>query len=366
MQRGSSERRGGKSAVWVIAAVTLLVAGAVIGQYLLPSTAPSALGAAAAETSFDVEEVSFDDARTVQLSLDISEDWKLIFPLEGRVIQTACVVGAPISSGQTIAELSGKRVLALSTRIPLWESMQPGEDGEDVDALRQEMIRLGITNLADTGPVNSAVLSGLAELFAVEGESPEVLEEVPADQIMWIPQPTVTMLKCAAKVADTAKDGDEFGTVSGSLVAAHVAPMPTDLIPGARTLKTSGVDVPVEESGAVSSPEALASIAASAEYQAMRSAAGSDGLDETKTAAPTMAALFALTPQTTAWAVPASTVFEVVGNAGCITSKGESLAVSIVGSRLGKTYVVPADETAVMPPSIDAPGLKPPSCVAAQ
>lgn len=366
MQRGSSERRGGTFAVWVIASVTLLVAGAVVGQYLLPNTAPPTLGAAATETSFEVEEVSFDDARTVQLELDIAEDQKLTFPVEGRVIQTECVVGDQISSGQTIAEVSGKRVLALSTRIPLWESMRPGEVGEDVDALRQEIIRMGGSNLAVTGPVNSAVLTELAELFAADGETPEVLEEVLADQIMWIPQPTVTMLKCGAKVADTVTEGDEFGTVAGSLAQAHVAPMPTELTPGARTLKISGVEVPVDESGAVSSPEALASLAASAEYQAMRSAARNGGGEEAKTVAPTLVAVFALTPPTTAWAVPASTVYEVAGNTGCITSQGESLAVSIVGSSLGKTFVLPVEEAAVIPSSIDAPGPKPPSCVAAQ
>lgn len=376
MTRNAGERRRGRAAVVAICGVVLVAVGAVVGQYLLPNSPPKSLSRASAETTFGVEEVGFDDARTVQLSLSIEEDRKLTFPLDGRVTSTSCVVGGQITSGQIVAEVSGKRVLALNTSIPLWESRKPGDEGDDVDSLRQELNRLG-SDLADTGPVNSAVLEALARLLTFEGETPGILEEVTADQIMWMPQLTVTMLKCVSKVADSVKVGDEFGTVEGSLAEAHIAPMPTGLASGARALKVAGLEVSVDESGVVSSPEGLASIASSADYQAMRNSssggaggddtgggAGGSGVDSTRV--PTMVAVLALTPETTAWAVPASTVYEVVGDAGCITSNDKSISVKIVGSSLGKTYVLPAQESAAMPPKVDAPGTKPRSCPAPQ
>lgn len=365
MRQRSNERRSGKVAVLVIAATVLVAAGAVVGQYLLPSAAPESLRSAQAETSFKVEQASFDDERTVQLALNTTEDQKLAFPVEGRVTQTSCVAGTQIVSGQVVAEVSGKRILALHTAIPLWESLEPGSEGDVVDALRAELIRQG-ADLAETGPVNNGVLNALEGLLAAEGETPVDLREVPADQIMWIPQVSVTMLKCAVHVADEVKAGDEFGVIAGSLVGAQISPMPSDLPTGERVLKVAGLDLPVDASGAVSSPEALSGLAATADFQAMRSAADTGGDDAQGPSAPSMVAELVLASPVTVWAVPASTVYQVSGGTGCISSRGKGLPVNVVGSTLGKTYVVPHQEDTRMPAKVNAPGPEPASCTPKQ
>ncbi|WP_336659619.1 hypothetical protein [Leucobacter sp. USHLN153] len=307
--------------------------------------------------------MSFDDKRTVQLALEIGEDKVLPFPLEGRVTGTSCAAGSEIHSGHVIAEVSGKRVLALSTAVPLWKSLEPGDEGAEVDALRRELIRMG-ADLMETGPANQAVLDVLDALFSADAEVPPAkLEEVPAEQIMWIPAPAVTMLKCGGAIADEVTAGDEFGTIAGALTAARLTPMPDDLVSGARVLRVAGLEVPMDKTGVVSAPESLAAIAESADYRAIRSAASASG-EERAEAGPSLIGELALKSSKSAWAVPASTVYEAVEDVGCVAFTGGTITVRIVGSRLGKTYVLPAQEAEEMPARVHAPGQQPESCSA--
>ena len=353
----SSKRNRGALSIAVISGLVLVSGGAVLGQILFPSNAPEVLQDGETTESFTAEETSFDDARTVQLSLEIGEDRELVVPNDGRVTATACEPGGVIASGFVAGSVSGASVLALHTSVPLWESLAPGDSGDDVNALRRELVRFG-ADLAEEGAVDAAMLSVVGSLFSGDSAQPEPLEDVPIDRVMWIPQPEVTMLECAAAVGADVQHGDPYGTVAGPLLGAAVQDTPADLAPGPRTLRVAGVEAEVDAAGAVTSPEALAAIAATDGFQASRGALGDEGAP----AAPTMVAELALTSQMQAWTIPATTVFDVTDGLGCVTSGDTVLAVKIVGSQFGKTFVVPAESAARMPATVRVPETTVESC----
>jgi hypothetical protein len=62
-----------------------------------------------------------------------------------------------------------------------------------------------------------------------------------------------------------------------------------------------------------------------------------------------------LTEAAPVFQVPPSTVFAIDGTSGCVTSKGADIRVRIVGSKLGKTFVVPGNDDAKLPETVDLP-----------
>ncbi|WP_025134980.1 hypothetical protein [Leucobacter sp. PH1c] len=343
--------------VSAVAAVVLITGGAVAGQRLLPVSEPAALSPASARTEFDVEPITHDDARTVQVGITRGEDHSLSAKIEGRLTRSACAAGEPIVSGGVVAQVDDKSVLALHTTLPLWEPLEMGATGEEVNGLRQELARMG-ADLLPEGPVNQAVVSVVASLLAGEDATPERLTEIPSDRILWIPERSVTVLKCSARVGQTLSANDPLGVVSGTLQSVQVRALPTDLAPGARQLSIGGVSVEVDEAGSVTSAEGLAALAATPEVAASRSDPDAKGGGE----APTVTGRLALSENVEAWAVPAGAVFEVRDAAGCVLGPDGALPVQIVGSRLGKTFVVPAEAGASFPGSVRTPEAGTASC----
>lgn len=352
-----TEKRTGLFVGLAIAAVLVILAGMVGGQYLLPPRPPATLQPAAAAQSFAVETAEFDDARTVQVAFDAGNDTSLTLPGGGRVTKSACAADGTLKSGQLVASVDGQPILALHTSTPLWQSLAPESEGADVDAIRVELARLG-ADLNATGTVNDAVLEAVARKLNPDVDEDDLpkLEAVPGERIMWLPAPEVTMRSCSAAVGATVEAGAEFGKVKGSLTSARIESLPLDLAPGARTLKVSGVTVPVDDSGAVSDAAALLELSGVYTRGTEETDGGGMGSansnDSKKPSAP---GVLALVENSAVSAVPPAAVFGVSESGGCLTAQGASFAINIVGSRLGKTYFTPVDAEAALPTRVDVP-----------
>lgn len=352
-----AETRIGLFTALTLGAVLLLLTGAIGSQYLLPPRPPTTLQPANAAQSFAVETAAFDDARTVQVTFEAGNDASLTLPSGGRVTHSACAADGTLRSGQLVASIDGQPVLALHTSIPLWQNLASEAEGADVDAIRVELARLG-ADLNATGKVNDAVLEAIARQFYPDVDDDELPEfaEVPSARIMWLPTPEVTMRTCAVTLGASVETGAEFGKVAGNLTSARIDALPLDLAPGARTLKLSGVTVPVDRSGAVTDAAALQELSgvySRGTEEADGAGSGSAHSNESKK--PSAPGVLALVENSTVSAVPPAAVFGVSESGGCLTSQGVSIAINIVGSRLGKTYFTPVDAGTALPARVDVP-----------
>ncbi|MCW2289027.1 hypothetical protein EDF60_0036 [Leucobacter luti] len=345
----SVKSRSGLVALSVITAVLLLGAGVVVGQHFLPEPRPEVLTKGEKPENFEVEKMSFADERTVKLSLEVSDDTKLISPMEGRVTESACNAGQTVSSGSVPLAVNGERILALNTSVPLWETLELGDEGQEVDSLRQEFMRMG-ADLRSEGPLNQAVINVFASLVSEEGRLEE-FTEIPAERILWLPHQAVDMLRCSAKVGDTLAADSEYGIVAGGLQSASISQFPADLAPGDRVLHIAGTEILVDASGSVADSEDLGRIAESEEFFAARTNAKNQEGSEPIS----LVGQLKLVESSDAWVVPASAVFGVQGNSGCVTNNTKNYSVQIVGSQLGRTFIVPANSDAPLPTSVEPP-----------
>ena len=126
-----------------LALVTAAALGAAVTGLLLADAAPTALREPVPVTSAPVTQRSFDDARTVELALTLGADVSLTAPASGRVTALTCRPDTPFSSGGSNLSINGAPLLNLATAVPLWRSLGVGDEGADVLALREELIRLG-------------------------------------------------------------------------------------------------------------------------------------------------------------------------------------------------------------------------------
>ncbi|MGW9022598.1 hypothetical protein ACWGOE_14065, partial [Leucobacter chromiiresistens] len=289
--------------------------------------------------------------RNVEVSLEVSEDLELVMPSGGRVTENSCVDGSVISSGTVVAHVNGESVLALHTSIPLWETLVPGDIGPEVNALRQELNRMG-ADLLTEGPMNQAVIESVARFLADEEGDFEDLESVPVERIMWLPRQDVVATTCEVVVGLDVEKGDTYGTVQGELTAARIDEVPDDAISGPRALNVDGADVPLDADGNATL-EGIAVIAASRDYLRLSNDTG--GMEDAEPAETSIIATWVLRSPIQAWSVPAATVFDVSDGGGCVTDHSEIVPVKIVGSSLGATYVVPVEGATSLPANVVVP-----------
>lgn len=320
--------------------------GLVLAQALFPARAPSTLDDIQPPTRFTVEDTAYDDARTVQLELTVSADTPIMMHTAGKLTASACRAGEPIVSGSVAAEITGATLVALHTERPLWRSLAMGDRGPDVDAIRVELRSIG-AEIAETGAVDSALMRTVTGLLAPGVDTPTELSEVPLERIIWIPESQVTLKSCDLAVGTVVSADAPFGTVAGSLTAAHISVYPSDLLPGDRQLRVLGVSVPVDTSGIVATAEALHHIESSLGYSSRTNAEPTDS-------GPITAEL-ALTAPAPVQAVAPAAVFGITGTTGCVTHAGTDFAIHIIGSKLGKTFVRTVHEAVQLPKSVERP-----------
>lgn len=307
---------------------------AALGYVLRPAPPPDLLSVTVGETVAPVTAQQFDDARKVQVRLVVSETQALVARATGTVTASSCVEGGDVSSGTVGFRIDDRAVIYLHTTVPLFRDIVLSDQGADVWALQNELIRLGHlpAESADGtyGPQTSSAVQALRQsVGAGKGEGVAMRSE-----FVWLPSSVVPRVSCAVTVGQQVGDGTTLVSTDRAVRGLQVTAMPENLTPGGRTLSVDGVTGPVSEAGAADDPQFLASLAEGETLAAL--------LQEPEA---TTTATLALAEPLAAYAVPVGSIIEA-GDRTCVQSGEQIMRIEPLGSALGAAVVTFADGTA--------------------
>lgn len=309
-------------------AILALVAGATLGLLLAPVAAPPSLAPTTGLASMTPVELPFADEIRVPFALSSGALQALRSPASGVLTSFACTDGGQATSGAVIMTVDARAVIGLSTRIPLWRTLEHGDEGADVEALQAELSRLGHDVPVDGywGWASADAYSAMRETAGAPDE------DMALASIMWLPAPAATTTTCLVSVGSGIGAGTPVAELPVSLSSASARGNPSGAIEGPRMVVVDGQQFPLPDNGIVTDPVALASMLTSSAY----ATAKAEG-DTSTVAYPVSLA----TPITVTVLAPGSIV-AVDGDHGCVLAGTTPVGVTIVGSRLGQSFVVPA------------------------
>lgn len=299
-------------------------ASAATALVLTPAVPPT-LARGGEVGSVPVTMQEFDDPRRVELVVTPGAEISLESPRAGKVTRWSCAQGSTLVSGRSYAAIDGESLVNLSTSIPLWRDLATGDRGDDVVALQTELQRLGFDVQAD-GVLGSASITAFTRLL---GDDDRGAQSIGVDRIVWQPAPEVQSTGCETRLGVAIGLGDPLVGIASPPVAARVASLPTDALPGARSLRVDGVVVEIDDSGAVADAAARAELASTGSYRAALA----------ESSEPSIAGTVSLSTPTRIAVVPPGSVYALDGTDGCVIGDGRPTAIRVVGSQLGQTFV---------------------------
>lgn len=344
--------RGSVSSSLTIVGCTLVVGAALgigVAYSLLTANTPETLKGEDELSNITVTMQEFDDPRSVELTAEILPPASVAVNRAGTVTSWACTQGTTLSSATTSVAVDGVNLLSLSTSVPLWRDLLPGDKGKDVRALEEELARLGQpVNLDSTlSRDEMRTLTTLAKNVGVELDG-----ALTRDLVIWLPSPAVTVEKCATQVSGAVAPGDVLATVDSGVVIS-AASLPEGRLPGARYLELLPEPVALGDAGEL--PPEVTSDAVRA----------TDAFREAASASPeatslTLKGRVVLQTPVQVAAIPATAVKTDSTGTSCVFVDKDPVVVTVVGSEFGNSFVVfSSDEP---PPSVDAQPSKRSTC----
>ncbi|MEU8841601.1 hypothetical protein AB0D97_21110 [Streptomyces roseus] len=114
------------------------------------------------------------------------------------------VVGQQLKNGQLLLEVSGRPVIALKGKVPVYRDLKPGAEGDDVTQLQEALTGLGHSSLGDRkGYFGAHTKAALSALYKAVGYDPLPAQE-DSGSLLEAAQASETS---AARALEDAKDG---------------------------------------------------------------------------------------------------------------------------------------------------------------
>lgn len=330
------DRRRWNPSIVLLCLATAAATAAVVAFAMYHPVPPSlAVAAEPKEAALVAEDMT--DARTVELKVEVGEESSLTSPASGTITRTSCSPGATLTSATTSFTIDSDPLVNLHTGTPLWRSLKFGDRGEDVVALQHEFARLGyaVTETARFDWQTWIAWDTIVE--SLGGDT--TYGELDLSRIVWLPTAQVTASACPLRLGEKASSGGALVSLPSTLLSASVKTMPSDLLPGTRTLTVNDIGIAISEEGAVTA-EGLGTLAGTDAYRNHAKDAENTPLEGTLTLAEPL----------TAYPVPPAAVAMTEDTSGCVASMdGDALPVTVVSSKLGRSYITFADA-----PTVDA------------
>lgn len=314
----------------VLVVVVSLAIGAVIATVALWNPIPSLLQAPASSGEVAVGQREFNDQRLVSLTVELQPAQSLVAPTMGRLTSFDCQIGQIIDSGTSSASIDGIPVVALTTRMPLWRDLKPGNTGADVASFSEELVRLGLLTTSSS-TMTTTMVSAYRTLATSLGVPAAALKNpyVPVAQIAWLPAPAVALASCDVAVAAYVSPGQSLAQFEPTIMGARITTDVSRFGGGERVLLVSEVPIAVDETGAVTDSAALAQLATTAAFRQVAHMQGTLMLQGQYVLATTIQVSV----------VPPSAVVITGGTAGCVIGNGQPMPVTVIGSEFGQTFV---------------------------
>jgi peptidoglycan hydrolase-like protein with peptidoglycan-binding domain len=304
----------------------------------MPAPTPEPLRAGVAPSTVSAELVALDDARVVPWAATLVDGPQLPAPRGGMVTSTNCQPDKTIASGQVLATVDARPVATLHTSYPLWRDLARGAEGQDVEALRAELDRLGYDAGSGKG-FDARLAEAIRAFWSDRGITDPGAALVLADLVQ-LPAPEVTLATCAAP-GQQVSVGDSLAGGTPRLAKLRLASAPEGLVPGDREVRWESITAPVVDRE-VTDPVLLAALFDSEQFKQTVTATGH-----------TVDLQYQLANPVDALAVPAAALWGVEASRACLSASGETFQVEIVSSALGNTFVTGFEGTA--PSRVDLP-----------
>jgi peptidoglycan hydrolase-like protein with peptidoglycan-binding domain len=256
-----SDRSSGIPVVVVLALVAPLVAA---GLWVFAASSESPLEAAAQAEPLvgTVELAERSGETTVSVKIEYADALAPTTQASGTITALPIAVGAEISSGETVAAIDARDLIAYATAAPLYRDVTRRLEGADVAAAQQFLIDLGHLDGVADGVAGSATDRAIRAFNQAHGHGKDnpVLSRA---ALVWIGPGPVTVAQMHVTLGDTVSPGTELFTTTASLgriAVAEAAGLPRD---ADVEIEVLGVVTPYEVgTGAVTDPDAVAAIAA--------------------------------------------------------------------------------------------------------
>lgn len=322
----------------VVVTVGLIVGLAVGGSLavlFIPAPVPASVASDQPLDTVRPSVMDFSDPHEVHVALTIDSLSGVRSPRGGLLTALACVPGQEVVAGTRIFGVDGAAVVGLATSVPLWRQISVGDEGADVAALENELARLagdgeGGSGLEIDGTWEWNDALAFDALLAGAGVTTTDEGEVPLSAIAWLPAPVMSVAGCPVGVGASVASGTVVAQFAARITLARFTPA-ADAVDGPRALALENALIPVDESGVLTDPAALALLAESPEFAA---------LDPSATP-PSISASWVLTSSVLVTVVPPSAVHGISGSRGCVTDAEGATRVTVIASQLGRTLVAP-------------------------
>lgn len=324
--------RGGVARLGIL--FGLLGAGIGFGAalFVLPTPSPDwVLDPSVAEV-VDVAPQAYIDTRSVPVTVTTSPSWEAKSGASGVFRASSCKAGEVLQSGQAPFEIANNKIVLLHLAQPPWRDLEKGAKGSDVTDLQQELKRLGYLEAEPNGIYGDATAQAVARMWKAVGQSAKQTT-LPLSQVIWIPEPELTVTDCAAEVGSQAEQSATLFTSGGGITQLEYVPSP-QWLDGTRQAVLQDTTAVLDDSGTITDPEFLNEFENGGAYQMSLTDPNRELSIETQLAQPL-----------TVLGVPASALYEVTGPQACVLTPAGPAAVQIVASQFGVTMV--QSETAV-------------------
>ena len=322
-------------ALMVISGLAMLGLGFGLGAATFILAEPSSLARPTPSGSVPVTTREFTDPRTSAAEIALPRSITVAAGRSGRITTMDIHPGQVIASGDAVLAVDGAMLIAMASEVPPWRDLSRGDQGADVRALQQELVRLG-QRLRATGTVDAATLAAVAKL---RGRPTTTID---TSGWLWIPAPTVRVSSVIASVGDQLTEASQVLVAEDEAITATVA-LHSDAVPGARSIAVAGARYEVGPDGALDPAAARAIMATDAFGAAQEQSPKARSL--------TVPVTWELTTPVTAFAVPPSAIVQRTDERRCVVADGIPVPVDLVSSELGLALVMSEVPLAAVDPT---------------
>ncbi len=324
--------------------------GVALGAWLFRPVTPFQLRAEASDITIPLTEQTITDTRTIELTVTL-EDVSPVLSSRSGIVTALLGQPGPLESGDTIMEVNGEPIVALSTTSVLWRPLTSGDVGEDVVSLQNELIRLGYAVDVD-GEIGTQTLRAVAWMLGLPESKINDYKTISPTSFMWLPAVSVNVEKYLVGPSSQLQPGQEILTLTDSVTSAHIVELPQPLVPGARVLQIDGETVSLENDGITLTADSLPVLTRTNSFASWKA-----------TADPTanIRAQYALAEPATVYAVPPAAIFGLEKESSCLLGDEQTRRVTVLSSELGQSLVT-FDDGVQAPTAVRIPSEKGITC----
>ncbi|MCX4471351.1 hypothetical protein OOK41_13710 [Micromonospora sp. NBC_01655] len=338
----TTTRRAGRlrpsGTVGLLCVALAAIAAALVG-FALYRPIPASLATAPAPSDVPLTAEELTDARSVELAATLGEESAIASPATGTVTRTDCTAGASLASGSTTFTVDKTPLINLHTATPLWRDLAFGTEGADVIALQNELARLGYDVQAGGRFDWQTWVAWDALAESLGGNTDYGM--LALNRVIWMPAQKVVIASCPIRLGQPTTAGAALMALPTPVLAASVKSYPGDLVPGTRILTVGSGDattvLPIDEHGKLTA-DGLTALAGTEAYAQFA--------QNPKDAV--LQADLVLEKPVTVYPLPPAAVSMTGESSGCVAPvRGGPISVTIVASKLGRSYVAFAQKPSV-------------------